>query len=46
MDNKNLYASSGFLNERFTLNEIEELEQNSLPTAAVQSQGRHKYVKF
>ena len=34
MDNKNFCASFGFLSESFTLNEIEELEKNSLPTAA------------
>ena len=34
MDDKSFYASFGFLNESFTLNEIDELEKISLPTAA------------
>ena len=33
MDDKSFYASFAFLNESFTLNEIEELERISLPTA-------------
>ena len=34
MDLKKFYTSFGFLNESVTLNEIEELEKDSLPTAA------------
>ena len=34
MDDKSFYASFVFLNESFTLNEIEELEKISLSTAA------------
>ena len=34
MDDKNFYTSFGFLNESFTLNEIEESEKNSFPTTA------------
>ena len=33
MDDKSFYASFGFLNESFTLNEIGELERISLLTA-------------
>ena len=35
MDDKNFYSSFTFLNENFTLNEIEELKKVSLPTVAV-----------
>ena len=34
MDNKNVYASLGFLNKIFILNEIEKLERIYLPTTA------------
>ena len=34
MENKNVYASLGFLNEIFILNEIEKLERIYLPTTA------------
>ena len=34
MDDKKFYTSFGFLNESVTLIEIEELEKDSLPTAA------------
>ena len=34
MDDKNSYATFGFLNESFTLNEIKEQEKCPLPTAA------------
>ena len=34
MDDKNFYKSFRFLNESFALNEIEEKEKISLPTAA------------
>ena len=34
MDNKNVYASLGFLNEIFILNEIKKLERIYLPTTA------------
>ena len=34
MDDKNVYASFGFLNEIFILNEIEKLEIIYLPTSA------------
>ena len=35
MDHKNFYASFGFSNESFTLDEIEKFEKFPLPTAAV-----------
>ena len=35
MDDKNVYGSFGFLNESLTLNEIEKLQKNCLPTAGV-----------
>ena len=34
MDNKNVHASLGFLNEIFILNEIKKLERIYLPTTA------------
>ena len=43
MDDQNVYASFGFLNEIFILNETEKLERIYLPTTA--HQGRHKYVQ-
>ena len=34
MDEKNFYASFGFLNESFTVNDVEESEKISLPNVA------------
>ena len=38
MDNKTFYVSFRFLSESFTLSETEELEKNSLSTAASRTQ--------
>ena len=46
MDDKTFYSSFVFLNESFTLNETEELEKNSLPTAAFKDKNKYYYIQF